>query len=167
MPFAAGILFLTMALWVVLSARAAEPGGEGPLSTGSAPGAAPFEKEIERARDDLRNMERGNEGASGWGLSELASMAALLLAFGLLLLATRWTRGVFSRHPAAREMRLLDRMAVGRQSTLLLIRLRGRDYWLADTPRGISLLADWPEPGRDASPPSAPPAEPGVLRPHN
>ncbi len=76
-------------------------------------------------------------------MGEALSVVALLAALALMLLATRWSRGAFRRAPG-REMRLLDRMALGRHSSLLLVRVRGRDYWLAEGQSAITLLADWP-----------------------
>ncbi len=120
---------------------AAAQGGE----TAPAGTVSPYQAAIERAEEDLRRRETSDQPAGGWGVSEMLGLAALLAAVVLLLLATRWMRGgggVFKVQ--GREMRLLDRMAVGRQTTLLLVRLRGKDYWLADGPGGVKLLDQWP-----------------------
>ncbi len=103
-----------------------------------------YEQALRQAEEDVRRLDAmEEEEGGGWGLGEMLSVAALLAALGLMLLATRWSRGAFRRVPG-REMRLLDRMALGRNSSLLLVRVRGRDYWLAEGQNAVTLLADWP-----------------------
>jgi flagellar biogenesis protein FliO len=127
-PILALALFLPGILFS--SARAEEPTQPGLSVTG--------------VRENAASPPLPASDPGGWSFSDFISLAALLLALALMLLATRWTRRPAFFRSQGREMRLLDRLAIGRQSTLLLIQLRGREYWLADHPGGVTLLAELP-----------------------
>lgn len=119
----------------------------GSLSTPAAETPSPaktYHEAIREAENDLQHLETDKETTGGWKLSEYLGLAALLVAIALTFFASRWTRRLFFRQAPGREMRVLDRMAVGKNSSLLLVQLRGRVYWLADHPGGITKLEDWP-----------------------
>ncbi|MDR1535669.1 MAG: flagellar biosynthetic protein FliO [Planctomycetota bacterium] len=106
-------------------------------------GESPLDQAIREAEAEAERLGNPPDPVSaGWGLSEILSLAALGLAVILMLWAVRWSRGFGFTRSGSREMRLLDRLAVGRQASLLVIRLRGRDYWLAEHSRGVTLLAE-------------------------
>lgn len=106
---------------------------------------SPYGRAIRDAEADLKALEdKSGAAGGGWGISEYLSVAALVLAVGIMLWTARFTRRLSWRKVPGREMRLVDRMTVGRQSSLLVVRLRGRDYWLAESPNGIALLAELP-----------------------
>ncbi len=122
---------------------------------------SPLAEVIQSAEEEMRRAtppERPRSGA--WGVSEVLGLAALLAAIALALLAVRRTRGMAFGSGGGREMRLLDRMAIGRNSTLLLVRLRGRDYWLADHPGGVTLLSELPDAASSPVPDLSGPREP-------
>ena len=137
-------------------------------------GQAALEEALRRAELESREVgEGGQTGAAGWSAGDWLSVAAFLAALALMAWATRaFRRGPLFGGGRGREMVLLDRMAIGRQSTLLVIRLRGRDYWVADHPRGVTLLApldaEGPAPPAGAKPgadggPGQPPQGHAVL----
>lgn len=132
---------LLLAFALCPRAAAAEPGENG------AP-PMPYNQAIREAEQELERQEKvESETKEGWGLSEVLSITALLAALGLMFAASRWSRRLFFRQPRGREMRLLDRMAIGRHSSLLLVSVRDRVYWLAESPGGVSVLAEWPADG--------------------
>ncbi len=106
---------------------------------------SPYDRALREAEEDLRRLTREEEASGGWGMGELLSVVALVAALGLMLVAMRWSKGAF-RRPGGREMRLVDRMMLGRNTSLVLVRLRGREYWLAESPNAVTVLADWPAP---------------------
>lgn len=112
----------------------------------SATGTTTYSRAIEEAEQALRDLD-GSEQAKnkGWALADFLALAALVAAIGLVLWASRWSRRLFFRQAPGREMRILDRMSIGKNSTLLLVKMRGKVYWLADHPSGVTRLDDWPE----------------------
>jgi flagellar biogenesis protein FliO len=129
-----------LSLAFFLESAAITPGAEAPAPSG---GESSWSRAIQQNEEAARSLEREKESAvAGWGISEMLGLFALILAAFLMFRAFRWTRGLGAGKGGGREMRLLDRMAVGRQSALLLVRLRDRDYWLAEGANGVSLLAD-------------------------
>ena len=136
--YSARLLPLFFALLPALTASA--PGIEAPPAAG---GESPWSRAIHENEEAARSLEREKEtAATGWGVSDALGLIALVLAAFLVFRAVRWTRGFGAGRGGGREMRLLDRLALGRQSALLLVRLRDRDYWLAEGANGVSLLAD-------------------------
>lgn len=108
-------------------------------------GAALYEQAIKEAENELARTESAAAvHTDGWGVTEVLSLVALLVAIVLVFLATRWSRGLVVGKRGGGEMRILDRMAIGKQNTLLIVRLRGRDYWLAEGADGVRRLEDWP-----------------------
>lgn len=105
----------------------------------------PYQQAIREAEQELEDREQADSaGKAGWGLSEVLSITALLAALGLMIAASRWSRRLFFKQARGSEMRLLDRMAIGRQSSLILVSVRDRVYWLADSSSGVSILAELP-----------------------
>lgn len=98
----------------------------------------------EAERESLDRQAREEGAAGGWSLSDAIGLAALAVAIGLVFWASRWTRSLVFRQPTGREMRLVDRMAISRNSSLVMIEIRGRVYWLAEHPNGVTRLDDWP-----------------------
>lgn len=98
-------------------------------------------------------------------LSLLGILAVLLLVLFGCYLFTRWAgtglSGRFLMPGAQRQMKVLERLAVGRDQALLVVRLAKRTFLLGSSPSGFSLLAElteeegalWAEP-----PPSEPDA---------
>ncbi len=143
------LLILPFLLLPLPCVRAAEP-----AANGEPPAAKTYRDALQEAERDLRRMDAAPEpDGGGWRLSDYIGLVALLVAIGLMFWASRWTRRFFFRQVPGREMRILDRMAVGRNSSLLLVQLRGRVYWLAEHPGGVTRLDDWPA---DAPAPDAP-----------
>ncbi len=115
---------------------------------------------IERAEEDLRALTTEGESRPGWGLSEALSIAALAIAIVFILFTAKWTRGTRFSGIRAGEMRILDRLSISRHSTLFLIRLRSRDYWIAESQQGVAFLADVTPPGEKGELPGDDPVTP-------
>lgn len=117
--------------------------------------SSPYDAAIEEAERELvRTRTTAPEpGGTGWDAAEWLSLAALSVAVILVFFAMRWTRGGLSgMRGGGKQMRILDRMAVGRNNSLLLVRIRDRDYWLSEGQHGVRVLADWPTDEKDSSP---------------
>lgn len=143
-------LLLTLAFTSLFAAESAPPSPAGQWEAGDA-----YDHALRNAEKELKDYGKGNgDAAGGWSLSAVLSLVALLLAIGLAVWATRWMRGNSLLRPSGREMRIVDRMAVGKQSSLLIVRIREKDYWLAEHASGITLLAEWPSSGADDSRPA-------------
>ena len=174
-PIIAVFLSLSISVWGLAAAEppedasvAAEKVSHPPVGDGSKR-VDSFESAIRRAEDDLaKRGTKAQDATEGWSIGDVLSVMALVAALLLMWRVMRWTRGggVF-RAPGGREMSVLDRLAVGRQTTLLVIRLRGRDYWLADHPQGVTLLAenilpaDWSSPSEKPAVHDEPEDDPG------
>lgn len=82
-------------------------------------------------------------------LSLLGVLAVLLLVLGGCWLFTRWagtglTGGAFM--PAGqRQMKVLERLPVGKDQALLVIQLADRYFLISSSPSGSSLLAELTE----------------------
>ncbi len=132
--------------------------------------ATPYEQAIREAERELATeADVGGNGAitspASWGMKEWLGLVALLAAVGLMVAMARRVRGLgFGLRPggaAGREMRVIDRLVLGRRESLIIVRLRGRDYWLSQSEESIRLLAELPP----QTPPEAPHA-PQVEPPH-
>ena len=143
-----------------IEARIAELDSEIQLKTQAAALAerAFKEAELERIRLDTLYLEwevanqAQTGGISGWTLGDWLSILALVAALAMMFGVMRWSRGLSPFRGGGaknREMTVLDRMAIGRQSTLLVIRLRGNDYFIADHPQGVTLLSELPPPAAE------------------
>ena len=85
---------------------------------------------------------------------------AVGVVLGLLGGALWWLRrrGMIlpasTRRGAVRHMECVERLALGPQQTLHLVRIGGRALLVASSPAGCALLhtADWHEVGREAAP---------------
>lgn len=131
--------------------------GEGPTVPAAPATADVYERAIREAEHELARAKEPTAAAAsgGWGVGEVLSLVALLAAIALAVWATRWSRGLFpGKRGGAGEMRVLDRLAVGKSNTLVLIRLRGRDYWLSEGPGGVNVLGDWPAAAAEIPPPN-------------
>ncbi len=98
-------------------------------------------------------------------LSLLGMVAVLLLVLGACWLFTRWAgtglAGRFGVPVDRRQMKVVERLAVGRDQALLVVQLAGRTFLIGSSPSGFSLLAElteeegalWavPPPGEDAA----------------
>ncbi len=98
-------------------------------------------------------------------LSLLGMVAVLLLVLGACWLFTRWAgtglAGRFGVPADRRQMKVVERLAVGRDQALLVVQLAGRTFLIGSSPSGFSLLAElteeegalWavPPPGADAA----------------
>ena len=75
-------------------------------------------------------------------------MVLLLVLFGCYLF-TRWAgtglSGRFLTPGTQRQMKVLERLAVGKDQTLLVVRLADRTFLLGSSPSGFSLLAELTE----------------------
>ena len=94
-------------------------------------------------------------------LSLLGILLVLLLVLGGCWLFTRWAgtglSGSFLTPAAQRQMKVLERLAVGKDQALLVVRLADRYFLLGSSPSGFSLLAELTEEEGslwDAPPPS-------------
>ena len=101
------------------------------------------------------------------GGTDLLSLLSILLTLALALLAcylvTRWTGlGLGSRLGAGgRHVRVLERVPVGRDQALVVVRAANRVFLLGSSPSGFSLLAELTEeelsaPSSDGVPPEPP-----------
>ena len=101
------------------------------------------------------------------GGTDLLSLLSILLTLALALLAcylvTRWTGlGLGSRLGAGgRHVRVLERVPVGRDQALVVVRAANRFFLLGSSPSGFSLLAELTEeelsaPSSDGVPPEPP-----------
>jgi flagellar biogenesis protein FliO len=168
MPFTSRCLGVVLFLYAFLHTVGLALAGETPEAAPppSISAADPYRKAIEQAEEELGRLNTGADGGGGWSTADLLALMAFIAALALMVWAARWARG-FSpfRGPKGREMALLDRMAIGRQSTLLVVRLRGRDYWIADHANGVTMLAELPPPGDTGGEraPDAPDASPPAV----
>lgn len=82
-------------------------------------------------------------------LSLLGILAVLLLVLFGCYLFTRWAGTGLSGHfltPAAqRRMKVLERLAVGKDQALLVVRVADRTFLFGSSPSGFSLLAELTE----------------------
>lgn len=108
--------------------------------------STPYGKAIEETVSELSRTETAPRNADGgWSWSAGLSLVALLAAVGCMVFLSRWLRRLpFAVGGRGREMAILDRVPLTRQSSLLIVRLRGRDYWLAEHPHGVELLTELP-----------------------
>ena len=101
------------------------------------------------------------------GGTDLLSLPSIPLTLALALLAcylvTRWTGlGLGSRLGAGgRHVRVLERVPVGRDQALVVVRAANRFFLLGSSPSGFSLLAELTEeelsaPSSDGVPPEPP-----------
>ena len=98
-------------------------------------------------------------------LSLLGMVAVLLLVLGACWLFTRWAgtglAGRFGVPADRRQMKVVERLAVGRDQALLVVQLAGRTFLIGSSPSGFSLLAELTEeelsaPSSDGVPPEPP-----------
>ena len=82
-------------------------------------------------------------------LSLLGILLVLLLVLGACWLFTRWAGTGLSGHlgiPAAgRQMKILERLPVGRDQALLAVQLGVRYFLVGSSPSGFSLLCELTE----------------------
>ena len=82
-------------------------------------------------------------------LSLLGILLVLLLVLGACYMVTRWAgTGLsvrFGAAPAGRQMRVLERLPVGRDQALLVVQAAGRYLVIGSSPSGLSLLAELTE----------------------
>lgn len=107
----------------------------------------PYGKAIEETVGQLsQNATAPREQDGGWSWSTGLSLIALLAAVGFMVFLSRWLRRLpLVGGGRGREMQVLDRLPLTRQSSLLIVRVRGRDYWLAEHAHGVSLLSGLPQ----------------------
>ena len=76
-------------------------------------------------------------------LSLLGMVAVLLLVLGACWLFTRWAgtglAGHFGVPVDRRQMKVVERLAVGRDQALLVVQLAGRTFLIGSSPSGFSL----------------------------
>jgi flagellar biogenesis protein FliO len=151
-------LFRGIAAVFLMSLTMAAFGGENGAASPSAPGQKEaFRQAMRNAEEELRDYgaEADNQGA--WSLSAILSLVALAMAVGLAAWMTRRLRGRGWAAAPEKEMRIIERLSLGRQSALLIVEVGGRRYWVADHPRGIALLGECPpirNPGGTPPPPN-------------
>jgi len=96
-------------------------------------------------------------------LSLLGILLVLLLVLAGCWLFTRWAgtglAGYGFASAAQRRMKVLERIAVGKDQALLVVQVAGRCYLLGSSPSGFSLLAELTE--EEAALWAEPPANPG------
>ena len=100
-------------------------------------------------------------------LSLLGVLLVLLLVLGGCWLFTRWAgTGLAGRGFGAalqqRQMKVLERLAVGKDQSLLVVELAGRYLLLGCSPAGVALLCELTE--EEGALWAAPPAEGGGER---
>ena len=82
-------------------------------------------------------------------LSLLGILLVLLLVLGGCYVFTRWAgtglAGRFGVSPAGRQLRVLERLTVGRDQALLVVQAAGRYFVIGSSPSGFSLLAELTE----------------------
>lgn len=87
---------------------------------------------------------------TGKELLSLLGMVAVLLAvlagcYFVTRLAGTSLAGRLGPGSGQRQMKVLERLAVGRDQALLVVRLAGRTFLLGSSPSGFSLLAELTE----------------------
>jgi len=94
-------------------------------------------------------------------LSLLGIVLALLLVLGGCWLFTRWAGTGLGRGLAGRStrMQVVERLPVGRDQALLVVRVAGRYLLLGSSPNGFSLLAELTEEEKALWAPGAAPAD--------
>ena len=99
-------------------------------------------------------------------LSLLGILLVMVLVLGGCYLVTRWAgtglAGRFGASPVGRQMRVLERLAVGRDQAVLVVQVAGRYFLLGSSPSGISLLAELTE--EEGALWAAPPSDSGADR---
>lgn len=104
------------------------------------------------------------------GGTDLLSLLSILLTLALALLAcylvTRWMGlGLGSRLGAGgQHVRVLERVPVGRDQALVVVRAANRFFLLGSSPSGFSLLAELTEEELSASSSDGVPPEPPDFR---
>lgn len=132
-------------------------------------GESPYQGAIRDATEELERMERdaGVDNA-GWTLPAVVMVVAVAAVFACVFWLVLKFRGMafFGGTGRCREMALLERLPLGRQSSLLIVRVRGREFFLAEGSWGVRSIAELPAVPSDDAPPggageSSPAAERG------
>lgn len=128
-------------LLVFFISRAGEGGEDAPGKSASGQNGA-YSQAVRNAERELLEREALPDSGNGWSVSAFLSIVALALALGVTAWLARrlrgggWTRGL------GKEMAITDRLPLGRHSTLFIVRISGRRYWLAEHSHGITLLGE-------------------------
>lgn len=135
-------LFFRKKAGILLLALCAAMGG---AAAGDATQNETYRQAMRDAEREAREYDAQSRDGSGWTLSAVLSIAALAAAVGL----TAWLARRLRRHgwnaASTGEMRVVDRLPLGRQSTLFIVEVGGKRYWLAEHSHGIALLGECSE----------------------
>ena len=119
-----------------------------------------YQEALQNARQELASHNAKDGSVDGWSISSILSLIALAVATGMVIwLGRRWRNPSWSLS-SNREMRILERMTIGRNTNLILVRVRETEYLLAEHPHGVTPVAEWPakrqNPANQLSLPSQP-----------
>jgi flagellar biogenesis protein FliO len=102
-----------------------------------------FRQAMLNAEEELRDYGGDEDKTGAWSVSAILSLVALAIAVGFAAWMTRRLSGrrwvVVS---AGKEMRIVERLPLGRQSALFIIEVGDRRYWVAEHPCGIAMLSE-------------------------
>jgi len=116
-------------------------------------------EELQRETQENAPKERHKRETWDWTDSLKLVLLALLLAGGAWVVF-RVRRGL-GKGTSSDDVQVLSRKVVAPKNSLLVVRVRGRDYLLGEGPGGISLLTMLPQPVEQPSNASPPPAAGG------
>lgn len=78
----------------------------------------------------------------------IASFVTLLIVIGVLWLSyvgTRLVSGGMKRNQKTSKMKVIDRIGVGQNQSLLLVQIGDKFFFVGTTPNSITLLSELPE----------------------
>lgn len=113
------------------------------------------------AERELLEQNALTTDGTGWNVSAFLSIVALAAAVGLTAWLTRRLRKQGWSAASGREMRVVDRLSLSRQSALFIVQIGNKRYWLAEHHKGVTMLGECPEElGASGAPPHADRSQP-------
>ncbi|MDR0362005.1 MAG: flagellar biosynthetic protein FliO [Planctomycetota bacterium] len=132
----------TAAILLIALSMAAHGGENGGASSIGSDQRDAFHQAMRNAEEELRGYGGHADNKGAWSLSMILSLVALAAAIGLAAWLTYRLRGSRWCSTAGKEMRIIERLPLGRQSALIIVEVDERRYLVADHPCGIVLLGD-------------------------
>ncbi|MDR1571941.1 MAG: flagellar biosynthetic protein FliO [Clostridiales Family XIII bacterium] len=83
-----------------------------------------------------------------WGdvLSIILALVGIAAVLALTYLASRWYAGRAGPMAAGRHIKVIDRLALGKSGSILIIELQGIQYLIGAGDQGVSILKELDEP---------------------